>query len=801
MISNPESAQMNNTEQKINYFKLIRVFLSRWYWIAGTSLVAIVIAYLYLWYTPQIYSTNASLKFDDKSSDFTSVMNETGVGRRDNKIQSEMFVIQSREVLLNAISRIDYKISYYLHGRVRTSDVYPNIPYPIEILQQDSSGFYKGLFTLKPNNEKTFELSYQDGGTLIKKSYKVGQIVQAPGLSFRIKQIAVPTADNYSFKFNNREDFLSRVTGSLSLLEASKSSNILQLSFRDMNPAFAMDMLNAIITEYVSTDVQRRRTSASQTIDFIDLQLKFLAGKVQSSGKAFENYKRNNQIIDISTSTEISLSKKTSYETQKRALQLEELTLKQLEEQILNNRDKVELNYTFETSVGGELTGLVSRLNALLLERDRKSLQLLPGSEAMKLLDRQIAESKKANINTIRLLKERNQQTKNFLQNQINTADHELRNIPAAERDFAKLQSEYDINQKVFSFLSEKKLESEINRAAIVGAVSIVDKAAGTVVVSPNLGKVYTNAILIGLVAGFGLILLVRLLNPYIYDKETVESLTSTPIIGVIRKFPGFIDQENRQALSLQKPKSVFAESIRSVRTNLSFLASEKDSKVICITSEISGEGKSFVSVNLASTLALIDKKVILIAADLRRSKLHKTFNHNNKIGLSSYLSQQAELDKTINFTNLDNLHFIPSGPTPPNPSELLHSKKMLELISNLKQRYDYILFDTAPVGLVSDSIPIIRNSDINLFVIRSGNSKFSAASIPERLSKEYHLTNVVIVLNAFDNDALQSRYYNSSYSGGYGQYYYSDYSGYASSGYYSDEEKKGSWWQFWKRS
>jgi capsular exopolysaccharide synthesis family protein len=296
---------------------------------------------------------------------------------------------------------------------------------------------------------------------------------------------------------------------------------------------------------------------------------------------------------------------------------------------------------------------------------------------------------------------------------------------------------------------------------------------------------------------GFGMIVLIRILNPYIYDKETVESLTTIPIIGVIRKFPDEIDEDNTQILALSRPKSVFAESVRSVRTNLNFIASEKSSKIICITSEVAGEGKSFIAVNLSSTLSLIDKKIILIAADLRRSRLHKTFNMPNDIGLSNFLANQCEVDDVIRNTSQPNLDILLSGPVPPNPSELLHSKRMKELIAALKKRYDIIMIDTAPIGLVSDSIPLIRMSDINIFVIRSGKSKFYAATVPQRIANEYHLDNTVIILNAFAEDLLHSRYYTTKFTGDYTgshYYYYSDYSGYEGSDYYVDK-KRHKWW------
>ena len=331
-----------------------------------------------------------------------------------------------------------------------------------------------------------------------------------------------------------------------------------------------------------------------------------------------------------------------------------------------------------------------------------------------------------------------------------------------------------------------------------MAGASIVEPAqANFSPVSPDEHTIHRTALIIGFAIGLSMIILIRILNPYIYDKETIESLTTIPILGVIRKFPDEIDEDNTQILALSRPKSVFAESVRSVRTNLNFIASEKSSKIICITSEVAGEGKSFIAVNLSSTLSLIDKKIILIAADLRRSRLHKTFHMPNDKGLSNYLANQCEADDVIRSTVQPNLDILISGPVPPNPSELLHNKRMKTLIEELKTRYDIIMIDTAPIGLVSDSIPLIRMSDINIFVIRSGKSKFYAATVPQRIANEYHLDNTVIILNAYTEDLLHSRYYTTKFTGEYAgghYYYYSDYSGYEGSDYYVDK-KKVRWW------
>ncbi len=789
--------------QNIDYFKVLKILWSRWYWIAGCVITALLITYLYLWYTPPVYSTNASLKFDEKKSEISELLKVNNVYDRTNKVQSETFVIKSTEVLMNAVSRLNYKISYYLKGRIRTTETYPSIPFPIEIVSQDTTNFYHGLLDIQNSENNEFKLTYLDGKNVIKHSYHYGDIIHIPGIVFQIKENLGAKNSDYSFKFNTKEDFISRISSGLSMREAAKSSNILILTYTDPNPVFAKDILNAIIREYVSFDGNQRSLSASQTIQFIEDQLKFLSTQVTRSGSALQEFKRDNKLIDLNTNTQLSLNKLTQAQTQKNILEIEGLAIDQLEQQIINNRDGVNLNFNLEGTVGGLLSNLITQLNALIAEREKKLSQFNPDSPPVIQTENQIVEIRKAIINNIKLMRERNQKTQHYTENQISQAQQGLNSLPIAERDLINLQSVFDINQKVFSYLSEKKLEAQISKAAVIPGAIIVNLAENGSIISPVPNKIYTYGIFLGVLTGLGLIILVRILNPYIYDKETVESLTTMPILGVIRHFPGYIDKDNHQILSLEKPKSMFSESVRSVRTNLSFLADEKQSKVICITSEISGEGKSFVCINLVSTLALIDKKVILISADLRKSKLHQTFNLKNNDGLSTYLSSpEKDINTIIQHTHIDNLDFIASGSVPPNPSELLHSDAMNKLIEELKDMYDFIMIDTAPIGLVSDAIPLIRKADINVFVIRSGISRYNAATIPDRMAHEYGLTNVVIVLNSFDDDILHSRYYSTNYATSYynNYYYYSDYSGYSNSGYYDLDGAKSSWWKFWEK-
>jgi tyrosine-protein kinase Etk/Wzc len=797
MDNKETSFSPKSIKQDIDFYKIFKVFLSRWYWIMFCVLIALIVAKINLLYTPPMYQTAGSIKLQESNPTINTIGAQSQLYNYTDRIQSEGFVIRSNEVILNAIAKIDYKVSYYIKGRIRTSDIYPNKPFKINIIQQDSVNFSRDLYFVEHVKGNTFSLKTSDNEK--KREHSYGDTLRLGSMAFSITT-KIPANGEYSFKFNSKEDFIGRAAG-IGINEAAKFTNVMTLTQTDANPVFAADILNAIMEEYIKYDVIQKRRSARQTIEFIDAQLGLADLKADTAGSNFANYKVKNKIIDLTSSNSINIGKLTDLEKQKSTLDIELLGINQLEQQLQNNRDKIDINLDLEGNISNLLTGLISQLNTLIITRDGKLTTYKPTSKPVQDLDNQIKDVRDAIRTNIASLKQRVQKTIRVIEGQIAATNQTLNKIPGKEKDFVQFQSKTEVNNKVVTYLSEKKLESEMNAAAIVPGAAIVNLAYPNYYeISPRPNGVYSFAAMIGLACGFGLILLVRFLNPYIYDKETVESLTTTPIIGVIRKFPDFIDKDSRQALSLAKPKSVFAESVRSVRTNLSFLAANKKSKTICVTSEVSGEGKSFVTVNLAGTLALIDKKVILIAADLRRSKLHKVFGSDNKIGLSSYLTGQKTLEEVMIHDSIHNIDFIPSGPVPPNPSELLHTETMKFLLEELATKYDYVLVDTAPVGLVSDSIPLIRQSDVNLFVIRSGKSQLRAAAIPERLSREYGLSNLAIVLNAFGDDALHSNYYTTDYSrgGGNSTYYYSDYSGYAGAGYYDNDPKK--WWEFWKK-
>jgi len=793
--------------QEIDYFKIVKILVSRWYWIAASVIVCLVVSYSYLWVTPKTYATSATLKIEEKKSEFSDLVGVINSNDRGpSKIQSEIFVLQSSTLILSAIKDIDYRVSFYISGRVRTSDVYPQKLLDIHLLKFDSLNFFRDLITFKPVAGNTFDLSYKIGGKPVHGVFVYDTPVTIANTSFSIKRPGdIDRNTIFMFKFNTPEDFVGRVRGGLHTSEVVKNSNIISLQETDSNPQFAADVLNAVMKEYLNYDKSQKQASATQMIDFIDEQLAALSNKVKGSEKSIEQYKQHAKIMNVVSATDMQLGQIKDLESQRSILNIQLIAIDQLRDQIAKEKGNVNLNLNLEGTIDPLLSGLIVQLNDRLSEKNTLQRTYSSNSQALKDIDQQILQIKNAALDNIESTRDRINKNMAYLDTQVAKVNQKIATLPAAERDLISLQRDFEINDKVYSFLSEKRLDAQISRSAILPGASIIEPAQPNFSpVSPDEHTIRRTALIIGFAIGLGLIILIRVLNPYIYDKETIESLTTIPILGVIRKFPDEIDEDNSQILALSRPKSVFAESVRSVRTNLNFIASEKTSKIICITSEVAGEGKSFIAVNLSSTLSLIDKKIILIAADLRRSRLHKTFHIPNDKGLSNYLANQCEVDDVIGKTAQPNLDILISGPVPPNPSELLHSKRMKTLMDELKTRYDIIMIDTAPIGLVSDSIPLIRMSDINIFVIRSGKSKFYAATVPQRIANEYHLDNTVIILNAYTEDLLHSRYYTTKFTGEYSgghYYYYSDYSGYEGSDYYVDK-KKVRWWDIrrWSR-
>jgi tyrosine-protein kinase Etk/Wzc len=749
---------------RLNYLRVIQILLSRWYWIIGFMLFFFLLGYLYLTLTKPLYTAEASLKFDEKKSELTELINVRNLYDRTNKVESEKSVIRSRAVILKAKTSMDYDVSFFMKERFMTSNLYPSKPLSIDIISEQSTKFPSGLFVFTFLNEHEYSLTYQVEKVVVSKQYSYGQTVSLPGFKFRINALhgSHKRPEACYFSFNDPHDFFLKIKQSLKI-DDTQNLNVLNLKIADQNPYFAADVLNAIIAAYLTFDKAQRSVSATQTTIFIDTLLQNMSSHLKTSSLAIEKFKEEKQLFEISGDAKTIIEELTKLEADKHALDLQSRLVKILLSDTKNGNspDLNTLNANLQGVTDPQLNSLIIVFNDLLNQRkdDLETYKISSGH--IREVDQKIASCRTAIHQNLHAQLKKNSSMMDYAIRNIAEVKSVLKALPKTEQKLINLQSAFNVNQKVHGYLSEKKLESQISKASVIPGAIILDSAIPNLTpISPISKNVYTIFVLLGFLTGIGIIFLKRHLNPYIFTREVIEELTKMPILGMIGKMPENEESEDNLHV-LENPRSSFSESLRSVRTNLSFLASDKKSKIICITSEISGEGKSFTAINLAAALSVIEKKVVLVLTDLRKSE-NQTIGISSKNGLSNYLSAQSTLEEILIYSKVKNLTIIPSGPIPPNPSELLHGIKMKDLLINLKERFDYVILDTAPIGLVSDALPVLRLADINLFIIRYGISSRYAAILPDKITKEFGLSNSAIVMNGFENNNLYSQYYSA---------------------------------------
>ncbi|MEZ7929530.1 MAG: polysaccharide biosynthesis tyrosine autokinase, partial [Flavobacteriales bacterium] len=356
----------------------------------------------------------------------------------------------------------------------------------------------------------------------------------------------------------------------------------------------------------------------------------------------------------------------------------------------------------------------------------------------------------------------------------ITTFDKKINKLPEAEKDYLILRRKYEYNEQTSIYLQQKRYEVSLAKAGTESDHKVIDFARldSEEPISPRKSLAYFIALIFGIFIPITFISLRDFFSDTIRSKSDLLNSTNIPILGLI----GHSDNATSLVVS-NASKSIIAESFRALRTNIQYLAADKEKKVITVTSSIGGEGKTFTTMNLAAIFALSGHKTILIGGDLRKPKLHEDFKVDTSKGLSSYLINKSELAEVIEKTEIDSLDVIASGPTPPNPAELLDSKKMRDLIMELNKTYDYVIIDTPPIGLVTDGVILMQHADVNLYIVRHNYSKTSALNVINNLYHQKQVENIHIIINDF-------KHTSSGYGYGYGYGYGS--SGY---GYYENEE------------
>ncbi|NVO02388.1 MAG: polysaccharide biosynthesis tyrosine autokinase [Bacteroidetes bacterium] len=762
--------------------------------------IAIITAFIYLRYTLPLYETSTlvQLNTDNQANKIlgTESIYEDDLAKKIELLKSPVF-------LQRVFSKLPLKISYYNEGRFLNYELYKNFPYNIEVNVKSSSIYSIPIFIKTIKNNK-YEISYTLANhTKVEKSFNINEEAIFNELNIKVSPNANLMQSNFSasetgsfFVVNDPNSIVPTYSKQLTISVLSEAAKTILIKFNDNNPQKASDIVNTISDEFNAYDLEKKAESANKILDFIDGQLEIVYDNLYKSETDLINFKKSNNIDsnDIKPLPTV-YSRINDFGNQIVKLELEDNILSEIDNTIKKNKD-LDVYKLIAIMAGSEFQGTISNLLNSLQEQLMKKEQLLyevtANSGQIEAINYQIEIQKKLLMESVKTLKNNitsrkadlNQKLEGY-QLTVNTGKGNYNTL-----ELSRLQRLYTINEKFYNQLIEKKAEYSISKAGYVSQNIILQRSiAPAQPISPNKKTIYLSSILIGFILSLLLVIIRYLFYNDILDLNDIRKYTNAAILGIVPKYEKNIPVS--QLLVDKNPKSLIAESLRTIRSNLQFISNEPGSKVIAITSTISGEGKTFVSINLAGIIAFSDNKVIIIDLDMRKPKIHLGFGAENKSGMSTILSGKDKIDDCIQQSEIKNLHFITAGPIPPNPSELILGKKMNELVDYLKTIYDFVIIDNPPVGIVSDGMSSIQSADYPIYVLKADYSKRGYIQNINRLINESKIYKLSIILNSvqiedsgygYAKKSGMDRIFKSGNGIGYGYSY-----GY---GYY-DEEKE----------
>jgi capsular exopolysaccharide synthesis family protein len=605
----------------------------------------------------------------------------------------------------------------------------------------------------------------------VEKSCKFGEKIEEKG-KFKLvvfKKGKIPPDTKYQFQWLPKIDVALGLKGQLQVEQLNKRANIIQVSFQDTIPSRAAQFVNKLVEVYLNERIKQKTQQADQTLRFIDTQLGKISKELAESELALEDYKKTHKVVDLDLKAQATLKKLNEVEEKYNQLRLKESLLSFILKKVQNPHSLTSISTdVIDDPVLGKMVG---ELQQLLLQREQFLMEYTPQHPAVVRVEKQIKMLQTMIVNRLQNIKKILESKKVALEKLINEYTALLKNLPENERKLIDLKRRYLVNEKIYSYLLEKRAATAIAKSSIISDNRVIDPA----LVPEKPFKPKTKLVLVvagvtGVILGVFLVFLKEFFNSKITSLEEVERNSPIPIVGIVPLIKGLKNGKNSSLLS---PKSPLMEAFRVIRTNIKFLSPQK--QVITITSTIKGEGKSTIASHLAIVYALANRKTAIVNLDMRKPTLHTIFNIPNDIGISNVLAGEGELEKIIHKSSIPNLYVIPSGITPPNPGELLQSPKMEEVTRFLRANFDVVIFDTPPVGLVIDALEVLNEADINLYIVRLNYSKREFFKTIGDLKENKKIRGMGLIVNGAKG---RGGYYTYGYGYGYGH-----------RGYYSSEK------------
>ena len=763
---------IDRSKEFFDFKKIIFVFYNFWYWFVLSIIFLFFLTFMYNRYSDFLYTSTAKILIQtNKSSSINKMLYEVDQFKLETSLNDELMVIKSYPLVLQTILDLNFDIVYYISGNIKTVETFD---YFAEIDVKSNIKPYGLEFLIIPIDSNKFKIN---SSQLEDKVYNYDQLIQFENSVFSVKRNKIffdnQKSDNFSplkIKFRNPNNIAKEYLSKLSVNRMKKDASIIELSFSGNDKAKNIKFLNKLIDNYLIKNLIDKNKASENALKFIDNQLKETRDSLSLIERQLQRFKTSNNITNISVEAERFYNELNEYEKQKASLRIQNKYFDYLEDYLHKQTDFQNLVVPVSYGINDQmLNNMTTKLVELQLEKNLLNPNGILENPSIKDLDVQIFEISLGIIEIVKGKKKTNKILLSDLNNQINLVQNSLNSLPQVERELININRLYDLSESIYLFLMQKRAEAGISGASSVADAKIIEPALEetTILKKP---QIFTNY-LIGLFFGFFIPLIVlflqELFNDKILLKSDISDQTDAPFLGFI-----FKNHSGKSLITKSNPKSSVSESFRLVASNINFFLDKKDEgNSILFTSSISGEGKTFSAKNLAVIFSSLGKKVILVGADLRRPKLYLDFISDNKIGLSNYLSENIEINNIIKKTDVKNLNIINSGPIPPNPSELLSKNKMKELIISLKKSFDYVIIDTPPIGIVSDSIVLTEFSDLNIFLVRQN---FTKKRLLENINDFYvskKIKNLCILLNEIKGPDPYGYRYGYSYDN-YSEYY-----------------------------
>ena len=772
---------MNNQIQndEIDLKDLFKTIMKYKYIIAFFAIIFALASAIFAYTKPSIYSSFATIELQEDSNKWSpdDALKQAFSGGSVN-VENQIEILKSKSLADRALKDLNLKTRYFTVKNYRTKEYYNNSPFIVIDKMLDDT-IYGTTFNLTPVDEESFRLEIKPISKFSKrgvlaltgvqpledyelitydKVHKYGEDIVSQWFTLNITKLSSLENEEYSFAFVHPSIASDVYLSDLSVSQVSELSSILRVSIEDNVSLRASDLLNSLFKAYLEQEVERKSEVANLSLDFIDNQLEEINKKLKTSETDLESYKEINDVISLSDKAKTVSTQLVEYESKIQELNIEENILNNLFQYISNNQNLAGLSVGSITFADPALAILIKSLHeqasqkeALLLDYTELHPEVKKFSQTIATLRRQIVASLKNNLKQL-------EQRKKSLNDLIYKYQKSIETLPKQERELTRLTRHFSVNEKVYSYLLEKRAETAILKSSTISNARILDIALNfSKPIKPKRVLIVLVGLILGVIVGLAYAFLREFFNNTIKNTEEIEKYSSIPIYGVIPF------NKNKKTLS------VFSEAFRSIRTNLQFLPQNESSRIISVTSSVSGEGKTTIVAKLGEIISQTNKKVIVLDLDLRKASVHKEFDLPNNIGMSNYLTGQNSLTEVIKKTSNDFVDVITTGPLPPNPSELILNENMKNILDELKKSYDYILIDTPPVGLVTDALILMNYSDITFTIVRANYTRKEFIKNLDRLAKEHSHNHVGMILNGVEIGDKYGYGYGVSYGYGYG--------------------------------